>query len=204
MKIDDSHPLLLPTAYFPPISYFRLLYSHPTAVVEVLETYPKQTLRNRTEILSANGILQLSVPVIRPNGNHTLTKDIAISYSEPWNIRHWRALVSAYNNSPYFLYYRDPLEQILLQRHTRLIDLNQILLQQLLRWLKLDCRVDFSTQFMTPKGQANDFRYSLPDKLSSHTPYYQVFNTRFPFQPNLSILDLLFNLGPEATGYWSQ
>ena len=192
---------LLPTAYLPPIGYFQLLCRHKLAVVEQWETYPKQTVRNRTHILTANGVQLLSVPVIKPDGNHTLTHDIQISYSEAWHVQHWRAIVSAYNNSPYFLYYRDTLEAILMQRHERLLELNEALIYLVLRWLKLDCKLQNSDQFAFPTHQDNDFRYQ-PDAIPyKEKKYYQVFDTKYPFQPNLSILDLIFNMGPEAMDY---
>lgn len=192
---------LLPTAYLPPIGYFQLLCRHKQAVVEQWETYPKQTLRNRTCILTANGVQLLSVPVIKPNGNHTLTRDIQISYSEAWHVQHWRAIMSAYNASPYFLYYRDALEAILMQRHERLLELNEALMRLVLRWLKLDCELQYSTKFTVPTHQDNDFRYQPEAIPYQEKKYYQVFDTKYPFQPNLSILDLIFNMGPETMDY---
>lgn len=201
MMAAKTPSLLLPTAYLPPIAYFQLLCHHKQAVVEQWESYPKQTLRNRTYILTANGVQLLSVPVVKPNGNHTLTRDIAISYSEAWNVRHWRAIVSAYNASPYFLYYRDALESILMQRHERLIELNETLISLVLRWLKMDCELKYSEQFDAPTQQDTDFRYHPETIPYKEKKYYQVFDTKYPFQPNLSILDLLFNMGPEAKDY---
>lgn len=200
MTAAEQTPLL-PTAYLPSIGYFQLLCRHKKAVVEQWETYPKQTLRNRTYILTANGVQLLSVPVVRPNGNHTLTHDIHISYSEAWQVQHWRAIVSAYNASPYFLYYRDALESILMQRHERLIELNEALIYLVLKWLKQDIRLQYSEQFILPDHRDHDFRYTPENIPYKEKKYYQVFDTKYPFQPNLSILDLLFNMGPEAIDY---
>ena len=201
--MSDTAPseLLLPTAYLPPIGYFQLLQHHPNAVVEQWETYPKQTLRNRTRILTANGVQRLSVPVVKPQGNHTLTRDIQISYSEAWHMQHWRAIVSAYSASPFFLYYRDALEAVLMQHHERLIELNDTLMTLVLRWLKMDYQLHYTEQFTVPSQQDNDFRYNTEAIPYQQQDYYQVFDTKYPFQPNLSILDLLFNMGPESMSY---
>ena len=94
---------LFSTAYFPPVSYVAALLQSNSIVVEQYETFPKQTYRNRTVIATANGLLSLTVPVVRTNGNHTYTKDMAICYNENWPLKHWRAIESAYNASPYFL-----------------------------------------------------------------------------------------------------
>lgn len=201
MSVPVIEEVLLPTAYLPSIGYFQLLCHAQHAIVERWETYPKQTLRNRTVIMTANGLLTLSIPVVRPNGNHTLTQDIEISYSEPWNIRHWRAILSAYNASPFFLYYRDPLEDLLMQRQERLIDFNNALLHLAIKWLKLDCDLHFSDQFTPAGAHSADYRYNTAAIPSPQKSYYQVFCAKTPFQPNLSILDLLFNLGPDAKEY---
>lgn len=196
-----SDKVLLPTAYLPPIGYFQLLCHYKKAVIEQWETYPKQTLRNRTTVMTANGAQRLTVPVVKPNGNHTLTCDIQISYSEPWNVQHWRTIMSAYNASPYFLYYRDALEHVLMQRYDRLMELNETLITLVLKWLKVNCNLQFSDKFTLPTHQNNDFRYNLEDIPYKQKKYYQVFDSKYPFLPNLSILDLLFNMGPESLDY---
>lgn len=201
MSTDCPSTLLLPTAYLPSIGYFQQLCQHPEAIVEQWETYPKQTLRNRTHILTANGPLLLSVPVIKPQGNHTLTRNICISYAEAWNVQHWRAIVSAYNASPFFLYYRDSLESVLMQQHERLINLNNQLISLVLNWLKIDCTLHYSDEFIIPGHKKNDYRYNSDALPYKQKKYYQVFESKYPFQPNLSIIDLLFNMGPEAIDY---
>ena len=239
-------PPLLSTAYLPSVAYMAVLARHGSVAIEQKETFPKQTFRNRTAIATGNGVLMLNVPVVRPYGNHTRTEQMTLSYNEPWHIRHWRAIMAAYSAAPYFLYYRDELEQILMQRHERLLDLNDALLRYLLKKFKIDCQITYTDTFTPPTvpPSPTDLRTLLTDKHTlptdtrdSHTdthnppifnfqfsilnsdpkqhlgevpnsqfsilnsqfpPYPQVFDTRLGFLPNLSAIDLLFNLGPEA------
>jgi hypothetical protein len=99
--------VLRSTAYLPPVSYISGCLRQDEILIERFETYPKQTIHNRCRILGPNGLQVLSVPVVRVNGNHTLTKDIRIAETIPWQRLHWRSIETAYNNSPFFLYYKD-------------------------------------------------------------------------------------------------
>lgn len=195
---------LFATAYLPPIIYFAYLQQFNRISIEQYETFPKQTYRNRTLIVTANGPLVLSVPVIRPFGNHTATKDIKISHQERWNIRHWRAIESAYNTSPYFLYYKDDIEKIILSHQDSLLEMNHLLMTTLLKQLKIDCEITYTNDFIPERG-GNDYRFSItPKKPASPTlfpPYCQVFDSQMSFLPNMSILDLLFNVGPDSKRY---
>lgn len=201
-------PPLFSTAYLPSVLYLACLSRYDTVAIELYETFPKQTFRNRTLIATGNGLQTLSVPAVRTFGNHTRTDQMGISYTEPWHIRHWRAILSAYNAAPYFLYYRDGLEKILLHPYDSLVDLNDSLLQYLLAKFKITCRVEHTTDFVTPAPELPDYRNALTCKHPAlpvdMPPYSQVFDTRFGFQPNLSAIDLLFNLGPEARDYLRQ
>ena len=202
--MTPSSPLF-PTAYFPSIALMAAMVQAPKIDIEIQESFPKQTHRNRTVIITANGPMTLSVPVVRPNGTHTLTSDILISYSEKWNIIHWRAIESAYNSSPFFLYYRDEIEKILTTKHDTLIQLNENILMLLLRLLKISLSIEYTTDFIKPQNITNDFRdrytYKHPEQTPYYPPYTQVFADRQPFNPNVSILDTLFNLGPETKDY---
>lgn len=198
---------IFPTLFCPPIAYFAALAKYEEVTIEQHETFPKQTYRNRAIILSANGLLPLSVPVTRPNGNHTLTKNIGISYAESWHIHHWRAIESAYNTAPYFMYYKDAIHDILFANHNHLVALNHELLVFFLKKTKISTLINYSSDY-TPGDETNadiDYRQIFSRKYSGNEApmpeYTQVFSTKFPFQPNLSILDLLFNLGPEAGAY---
>lgn len=191
---------VLPTAYFPDIYYIATLSRNKSIQIEQWETYPKQTLRNHCYILTGNGPLQLTVPVSRPQGNHTLTRDILVNHNESWEKRHWRAIVSAYNNSPYFLYYSDPVQELLKQSNQSLIEFNTRNLQWLMECFGIECTLTYTESFTRSTEplfteKATNLRYT------KQKTYYQVFSTRYGFVPGLSALDLLFNLGPEARYY---
>lgn len=194
---------LFSTAYLPPIAYMAALAHCKEARIEAKETFPKQTYRNRTVIMTAGGVRTLSVPTIR--GNHTRTDEVAIDYKERWNVIHLRTIEAAYSASPYFLYYKDDLEAIVMQRHERLIDLNMELLRWLMKKTKIDCNVELTTDWQPLMDDSSDMRNKFSPKVpyptDGHKPYYQVFADRIPFTPNLSALDLLMNLGPEASEY---
>ena len=194
---------LFSTAYFPPIAYVAALLRHTDVLIEAQETFPKQTYRNRTVIMTAGGLRVLTVPVIREN--HSRSEKVRIDYKERWSTIHLRTLTAAYSASPYFLYYRDGIETLLTCRYDRLIELNQALLGWLLKQLKAPCTVRLTTDYQPAEGAEWDYRNRFSPKVPYPTEgfptYYQVFSDRLPFAPNLGILDLLFNLGPEAHDY---
>ena len=192
------------TAYLPPIAWVATLLKHAELLIEAKETFPKQTYRNRTEIMTAGGVRTLTVPVLREN--HSRTEEVGIDYKERWNIIHLRTLAAAYSASPYYLYYKNDMEALLMPHYERLMDLNEALLNWVLRLLKADCHPKRTEEFQ--KEYAFDYRNTFSPKSPYPTegmkPYYQVFSDRIPFTPNLSIIDLLMNLGPEAKDYLNQ
>ena len=207
-NMSQNTILQLSTAYMPPIEYMALLVNKGSKVIiEKEETYPKQTYRNRCKIMTANGVLNLTIPVEKVNGNITKTKDIKIINSNQWYINHWRAISSAYSGSPFFLYYKDDLKHFFKGNYDNLLKFNNELLNQLLNLIGIKCTIEFSNSFTKPdnSNQELDYRYSISPKISSdysHTEeYYQVFSNKFNFTPNLSIIDLLFNIGPETKNY---
>lgn len=197
---------LFSTAYFPCISYMARLLSDPNPVVEVCETYHKQTYRNRCRVMTANGVESLSVPVVKVNGNHTMTKDMTLSPVEPWQHIHCRCLESAYKASPYFDHYYDTLRPVFESHFERLIDLNDAALQAVLRILKVKKEIVHTTDYL--RQAENDLREAFSPKkqadASLFPTYYQVFSAKFSFAPDLSVLDLLFNEGPESITYLNQ
>ena len=192
------------TAYLPPIAYVAALLQHKEVLIETKETFPKQTYRNRTEIMTAGGVRALSVPVIRDN--HSRTEEVSIDYKERWNIIHMRTIAAAYSASPYYLYYKDGLETLLMTHYEKLVDLNEALLKWILQQLKSDCHVIRTKDFYRTCEQdfRNTFSPKVPFPTDGFRKYYQVFSDRQPFTPNLSTIDLLMNLGPETNSYLKQ
>lgn len=195
--------LLLSTAYFPPAEYFSLVKNADDILIEQHENYPKQTYRNRCRILSSNGVTDLSVPVLKGAGPKTLIKDIAIDYSKRWQQVHIRALASAYSRSPFYQFYREAVEKQIGRNHKFLFDLNYELLNYCLDVLKIKKSVGYTRSFEPEAGQAYDFRYRISPKIKPdfcEKIHIQVFSNT-SFIPGLSILDLIFNTGPDAGDY---
>ena len=190
---------IFPTAYLPSIEYVSLFLKTEDASIELFETYQKQSCRTRTNVMTANGVQTLTIPVIKTNGNHTLTKDIEISYKESWQQVHLRCLESAYRKSAYFDYYFPYFEKIYKQKFNTLVELNDFCLKTILKIMKVKKDYSFTTDFERIADE-NDYRISLSkgsNKIEMK-PYYQVFADRHGFIPNLSIVDLLFNEGPNS------
>ncbi len=194
---------LFTTAYFPSISYMARFLAEDEPLIEVYETYHKQTYRNRCRVMTANGVENISVPVIKVNGNHTMTRDVMISPKEPWQHIHSRCLESAYKASPYFDHYYDYLKPIFENRFDRLVDLNDATMEAVFKMLKVNKEIKHTTDYI--RGAENDLREAFSPKkpvdASLYPTYYQVFSEKFSFAPDLSVLDLIFNEGPEAIGY---
>lgn len=191
--------ILLSTAYLAPVGYFSLISNSEKVLIESRENYIKQTCRNRFTILSATGPVSLSLPVRKGSSSKTVIKDSLIDYSKRWQQVHLRAIGAAYGRSPYFQYYFGNFENILLRSHKYVLDLNDELLFECLGMLKMKKNVAYTTKFTIPEGAENDFRFiALPDV--NLKPYQQVFASG-GFVKGLSIIDLIFNTGPDALSY---
>ncbi|MGD0582035.1 MAG: WbqC family protein [Bacteroidales bacterium] len=196
---------LLSSAYFPPTNYISLIAAADEILLEKEENYVKQTYRNRCRIYAANGPMTLSVPVLDGSFRKTLLKDIRIDYTKRWQQVHIRAIESAYRSSPYFEYYFDEIKSVISAGHELLIDLNLQSIRTALKISGITTPVGYTEYFEKPSGESYDFRYILspkqPDSLSkfSFAYYLQVFTDRHGFVPGLSILDLLFNSGPDSS-----
>lgn len=184
-----------PIAYWGSISYFQELCRLRSVCIEICETYPKQTTRNRMSILTANGELDLSIPIIKPNGSKSSTKEIMVDDSQNWRKIHWRALVAAYASSPFFDHYTQDIEQLLFQNEQNLVQFNLNLLGFVIDHLELPVDIQISSAF---DKMANLTYLKNFDKKNTEVnyTYQQVFQPTSHFVPNLSILDALFNLGP--------
>ena len=196
--------ILVSTAYLPPVEYFSVISHAHEIHIEREENYIKQSYRNRCYILSAHGRQLLSVPVYLGSQHKTPLKEIRIDYSKRWQQVHLRALTAAYNSSPYFQYYFENFEKTISRKIDFLIDLNSELTQTVLDILKLKIKLTCTTDFEPAGFIDNDYRYNISPKKQSQfsvKEYMQVFNNNCRFVQGLSIVDLIFNMGPEAVGY---
>lgn len=196
--------LLLSTAYLAPAGYYADMLHYPSILIEQHEYFVKQSYRNRCEILTGNGKLGLSIP-LQERKNKTRTCEIKIDSKTAWQMQHWRAIESAYNSSPFFEYYQDDLLPFYKKEFDFLIDFNNALQEKMLELMGLSVNIELSKSYVeATEPYLFDARliYS-PKKVSDKTfpDYIQVFENKFPFIPNLSILDVLFNLGNESEIY---
>ena len=203
----DNMDILLSSAYLAPVQYYtKLLHSHGDAVyVEAFENYAKQTYRNRCIIADANGPLALTIPTEKTGEGKCLMRDIRISNHGNWRHQHWNALEAAYRHTPFFQYYEDDFHPFYEKEIPFLYDFNMQLTHLVCDLIGIDTSLVPTGQFaQNPDGMA-DFRTSISpkapwqeDREFSPAAYYQVFQEKHGFLPNLSIVDLLFNMGPES------
>jgi hypothetical protein len=197
---------LLSSAYFPPIYCLALINSAENIFIEKEENYFKQTYRNRCLILSANGPSALSVPVLSGSSGKTPIKDIRIDYSKRWQQVHLKALISAYKSAAFFEYYFEDIEKAIKAKHKYLLDLNMNAFETVQMITTILTPVVYTKVFEPVTGKDYDFRYTISPKkekpgISYVKKYYQVFSHKFGFVPDLSILDLIFNVGPDSINY---
>ena len=216
---------LLSTTYFGPVQWYQKLYRYEEVEIEQWESFQKQTYRNRCLIATTQGIQALTVPVER--GTSPLIKDIRISDHGNWRHLHWNALVSAYGESPFFEYYQDDIRPFFKKRWDYLLDFNETIREKMCELLDIQPKVKYSLEFKVYSLEMNtlvvekstinykqstinkeiDFRegirpkHPMEDPDFEPKPYYQVYQQKHGFLANLSVLDLLFNMGPEGIFY---
>ena len=197
--------VLLSTTYFGPIQWYQKLYRADEAWIEQHEHFIKQTYRSRCIIATTQGTQALTVPVERDLLNSQSIKDIRISDHGNWRHLHWNALQSAYGESPFFEYYEDDLRPFFEKRWTFLFDFNEAIREKVCELLDITPVVRFTERYVS--DHASDYREAINPKHPAPDPdflprrYYQVYEAKHGFLPNLSIVDLLFNMGPEAIFY---
>ena len=194
--------VLLCSAYLPPISFFTAINSGGDVLIEQYDNYCKQTYRNRCRIATAGGIQTLTIPVVKSDSPKQLMKDVRISDHGDWRRQHWNALESAYMNSPFFMYYQDDFRPFYERRIEFLIDFNTQLTELILKLAGMDKKIKLTESYSRPTQGINDLRQLIdPQQTAQNRPYWQVFKQKYGFQPNLSAVDLLFNMGPEFPLY---
>jgi len=198
--------LVLPSFYLPPINAVSAILSNSgNLIIEKFEHFPKQTYRNRAVIYSPNGKLDLIIPVVKGSKVHTVIKDVRISYESNWQRLHWLSLQTSYRRSAYFEFYEDSFAPFYSKKYDFLFDFNLELLQQLLQLLKIKKEVILTDSYKKEYADAADLRASIHPKKTFEKPgaktYFQVFEPKHGFFPNLSIIDLLFNQGPNSLNY---
>ncbi|MGQ7856020.1 WbqC family protein [Pedobacter sp. WC2501] len=197
---------ILPLFYLPPVGYFSLLQKlGEDFLIEKHEHLAKQTYRNRASIYSPNGKLDITVPVVKGAKTHTKMKDVRISYDFNWQRLHWLSLESCYRSSAYFEFYEDELSRFYTNKFEFLFDYNFELLEWLNKKLKLNKSFGVTGEYFDDIKPELDFRSAMNPKkqedIVNNKSYYQVFEDKHQFLPNLSIVDLLFNQGPQARLY---
>lgn len=210
--------MLLSTAFFPPVSWFaaaaedwgRVVVTNPSSFCDVYleahENFQKQSYRNRCIIASANGPEAISVPVVHDGDIfHTPITEIRVDYKDQWVKKAWRAIESAYSTSAYFEYYKDDIYAILSSGIPTLWDLNLSIIEFFIQKIRLGIRI-VPTESYASAGNALDYRNVIHPKrqntilkdLDMEKPYFQVFAGKYGFQSDLSVMDLLFNEGPQS------
>jgi len=195
---------VFPLFYLPNVEFFKNLQSFKdqTILIEKHEHYPKQTFRNRTLIAGPNGILNLSVPVKKESEKYINFKDIKISNEDNWQRIHWLSLETSYRSSAYFEFYEDDFAPFYQKKYNFLFDYNLELFIVVLKLIKMPVKYDFTVTYEKSYENLIDFRMiNSPNKPSDYQnkKYYQVFEDKNGYLNNISILDLLFNQGPQAT-----
>lgn len=197
-RVVNRRAILLPTAYLSPIRWFQEIKTHDSINIICGEQFQKQTYRSRATILGANGPLNLIVPVSRPFGKNTSTKDVLISYQENWQKDHSKAIISAYGRAPYYSYFGEELLAIINSKYQTLAELNLELIKFLVEAFDIDCEVKNENSNLKVSRLLHEL---MQPKLRCNfevTPYNQVLSEG-EFEPNLSALDALFNIGKLPT-----
>ena len=192
--------LVIHPTYFPNILFFSKILNHNRIFFEINDNYIKQSLRNRTLIYHANGILNLSVPVKYSSKKNRKFKDIEICNDTNWQKKHFKSIKFAYQSSPYFEFYENSFEKLFKKKEKFLIDINLKSITLLFELIDRKLEYTFTEKYYeiyngyTNSREISNFNFS--DKSLSFKKYTQVFETKFGFKENLSMLDLLFNYGP--------
>ena len=194
--------IILPSTYLGSIEYFAHLAQHgEQCVIDIHEHYIKRSERNRAQIMTANGVMQLSVHVVNANRPRTAMHKVRIDYSKRWQHQHWVAILSAYRSSPFFEHYAPLIEPFYKQSYDSLVEFNTALTERLMQLLGIGGKLRLSEAYVEAASADSDLRAKKRESQFDSPHYFQLFSDRFPFEPNLSILDLLFAEGPAAIDF---
>jgi hypothetical protein len=199
--------LIFESQYFAPVIFYKISYNFTDIVFEQCETYQKMSFRNRCQILGAEGVIDLSIPLVGGRGTKGLIRDVRIAGDRKWQAQHWKTIVSCYSRSPWFDYYRDGLESLYRKPVEFLLDWNRECLDWTFRGLGINKTIGRTADYreIYPIGEVMDWRGRLMprdrEKWGPAPRYHQVFEDRIGFTPHLSILDLLFCEGKSAIRY---
>lgn len=190
---------ILPSVYFGSIEYWAaLVQAGDDAIIDIGENYVKRSERNRTEIMTSGGVMQLSVQLAHANRPRQPMRTMRIDYSKRWQHQHWVALLSAYRSSPYFEHYAPFIEPFYNQHYDSLVEFNTALTERLMQLLGIGGKLRLSEAYVEASDNDVDLRAKKRESQFDSPHYFQLFSDRFPFEPNLSIIDLLFSEGPAA------
>ena len=198
--------VFLGSTYLGPVEYYTKLYAYGEVWLERYDHYIKQTYRNRCVIESAGGPLVLTVPTEKEDGLKCLMKDVRISDHGNWRHMHWNAFVASYRHSPFFDYYADEFQRFFTRKFDFLFDFNLELCQWVCEQIDIHPEIRLTDDYVKIPDDADDYRDLIHPKRDYRDcgrnfipePYYQVFTGKNGFLPNLSVADLLFNMGPES------
>lgn len=192
---------ILHTTYFGPIQWYQQLYRSECVYLDGNERWQKQTIRNRCYIATTSGVQALSVPIVHHTSPVSQTKNILISDHGKWRTEHWNALMSAYGESPFFDYYADDIRPFFTEKWEFLFDYNLAIIHKMCELLDIQPDIQLTTEYSPTLNSQLSILNSQLSTLNSQQKYYQVYQQKHGFLPNLSILDLLFNMGNEAILY---
>ncbi|CDF79967.1 WbqC-like family protein [Formosa agariphila KMM 3901] len=196
--------ILLHPTYFPDVAHMAAIAQSDVVTFEMDDNFAKQTYRTRTYIYGANGKLLLNIPVVYTQKNRQKYRDVKVSNAENWQSIHWKSLLSAYKTSPFFEYYEDDLHPLFEMKVDYILDYNLKCFEVISECLQLEKSILKTEEFKHEVEDASDLRHLVNPKLDlnfQNEKYTQVFDDKHGFINNLSVLDLLFNEGPNALDY---